>query len=290
MRTCLTLTLLAACSGGAALEPKGPNPQASAMAAERLCFVFQHAGETCRASQDLVEVGERTLKVEATIVTSAEAAGLATRYVAFEVDHAGKTAMHPVRIMGKGAGSDTASASEAALARAAQDWAALAGTALVDSIRDSGRSEALISAMKAGRLAPKEATAPPSIAVAGFHAYPGIVDLRGTMQGGPSMDHPGLLQAMDAELAGLDPGQVHTLLFTMRNDGSVTCESAEVDGVAFDRLCPVIASFGWPTPSSPYGLKQAYVLVPGAPPAVTPDPVDAGSDGADAPPVEEGAP
>lgn len=264
MRPWYLAPLLAACSGTATTEPAGPDPQASAVAAQNLCYIFQHAGDECRASQDLVEAGTRTLKVEATIEQQLAMSGGATRYVGFEVKTGGKTAMHRVRILGKGAGDK---AGEQAVQRAAQEWAALAGTALVDSVRDDGTSTALVAGMKAGSLLPADAAPTPAISVGPFHAYPGIPDIRGAMQGGPSMDHAGLLAAMESQLAGLDGARLHTLQIIIRNDGAVTCESVEVDGSADMKLCGVVGAFGWPSPASPYGVKQVYQLVPGPAPA-----------------------
>jgi len=261
MRAWLALPLLVACTGNATPTPEvGPDPQASAAGAKRLCYVFQHVGAECRASQDLVEVGDVTLKVDATIRHQVDLPGGAARNVAFEVHSGGKVIAAPIEILGKG--NDPADAVD----RAASDWAAMAGTAIVDASRDDGTSSAVIAALKAGRRSPEGLVSGP-IAVGPFHAYPGIPEIRGAMAGGPKVDHAGLLGAAVSHLSKLDADTPHTVLFSVQNDGTATCEKARVDGKPDSTLCGIAAAWGWPTPASPYQVRQVYILKPGPVPA-----------------------
>lgn len=266
-----------ACTGNATpTPPPGPDPTASAKAAQKLCYVFQHVGVDCRASQDLVEVGDDTFKVDGVITHQVDLPGGAARNVAFEAHRGPVTLAHPVEILGKGTSPDDA------LDRAAQEWAALAGTAIVDAVRDTGRSEAVVAALKAGKRAPADAEATPALAVGPFHAYPGIPDIRGAMSGGPRVDHQELLGVLLSELTDLDPGTPHTLSFSLKNPGSPQCDKAELDGERKDGVCNIIGAFAWPTPVQPYTVRQVYVLKPGpvptppAPPAATDTDASAG--------------
>ena len=161
--------------------------------------------------------------------------------------------------------------------RAANDWAAMAGTAVVDAIRDDGTNAAVLAALKAGKRAPDGlATAP--LEVGPFHAYAGIPEIRGAMAGGPKVDHAGLLGVLVSDLSKLDASQSHTVMLSVQNDGTAKCDKAQVDGKDDQGLCQIVAAFGWPTPASPYSLRQVYVLKPGPVPA--PAATDSDTDGA----------
>jgi hypothetical protein len=114
----------------------------------------------------------------------------------------------------------------------------------------------------------KEGEAPAALPVGTFRVYPGIFDIRGAMQNGPHVDHAGLLEAVAGPLANLPAGKPHSLLVSMKHDGSrMTCERGELDGEAVLSVCSAAEAFGWPAAATPYSVRQFYLLVPGPTPA-----------------------
>jgi hypothetical protein len=267
MPRALAALLLAACSfSSEPPAPPGPDPQATTLAAQKLCYVFEYVDEDCRASQDVVEAGDRTLRVEAVVENAMDLPGGAARNVAYRVSLKGEEPAYRVEVVAKGTDPRDA------LDRGAQEWAALAGTALVDAVRDTGRSAAVHAALVAGRRAPADSPVPSALTLGSFRAYPGISDFRGAVQGGPRLDHAGLLEALAGPLGGLDPDGLHSVVLAMKHDGSrVQCERGEIDGSGSTALCRAAASFAWPAPVSPYAVRQVYILVPaGTPPEARP--------------------
>lgn len=259
---------VAGCGSSTPTAPVGADPQASSLAAQKLCYVFQHAGEECRASEDLVEAGGRTIKVAATIAHQMDLPGGAARNVAYAISLKGEEPGLPIEVLAKGTDPNDA------LDRGAQEWAALAGTALVDAVRDTGRSEAVAATLKASQRAPADAEAPAALPVGGLRAYPGISDFRGAPSGGPVVDHVSLLEALSSEVIRLDTDAPHALLVSMKHDGNrMVCEKGEIDGKNVAGVCAAARSFAWPAPVTPYSVRQVYVLVPGGtPPEARPAP------------------
>lgn len=259
---------LLACGTTTPTAPAGPDPQASSLAAQKLCYVFQHAGEACRASEDLVEAGGRTLKVAATIAHQMDLPGGAARNVSYAISLKGEEPGLPIEVLAKGTDPTDA------LDRGAQEWAALAGTALVDAVRDTGKSEAVAATLKASQRAPADAEAPAALTVGGLRAYPGISDFRGAPSGGPVVDHAALLEALSSEVTRLDANASHALLVSMKHDGNrMVCEKGEIDGKQASGVCAAATAFAWPAPVSPYSVRQVYVFVPGGtPPEARPAP------------------
>ena len=256
------LLLLAACTGTATTTPEaGPDPAASAVTAQKLCYVFQHVRDSCRASGDLVELDGRTLKVEATFKHQVDLPGGAARNIAYAVSLNGESAAYAVEVMAKGTDPDDA------VDRAAQAWAALVGTAIADGIRDTGTSDAVAATLIAGKRM-KEGPAPAALPLGTFRVYPGIFDIRGAMQDGPHVDHAGLLEALSGPLSAAAAGKPHSVLVSMKHDGArMTCERGELDGRALIDVCAAAESFGWPAAATPYSVRQFYLMVPGPTPA-----------------------
>jgi hypothetical protein len=231
-----------------------------------------------------VEVGARTLRVEATLEQEVKMAGGAARNLAFRVSLRGEEPGMRIDVLGKGSSPKDADD------RAAQEWAALAGTALVDAFRDTGRSEAVFHILSRDKRPPGPEPEPAHQA-GSFRVYPGIADFRGAVKGGnPKVDHGPLLQAMVSDLAALEVSRPHVVLVSVRHDGRVECEKVQVDGVDSPRLCDVARAFAWPAPETPYAARQTYVLVPGdmppEPPSIpVPEPAPSDPPAAPAPPV-----
>lgn len=271
MRNLALAITLAACTGTPP-APEGPDPEATRIAAQKLCIVFDYVDVKCRASEDLVEAGDRTLRVAATIRHRVEVAGQAAYSVRYEVSLHGEAPGYAVDVLGKGLSPADA------LDRAAQEWAALAGTAIVDGVRATGRTDAGQAALARVGRAPK-GEGPPAIPLGGFQVYPGLADFRGAAQGGPVIDHPGLLGALASELTGLDAARPHSLLVSVKHDGTrFVCETGQIDGADVTRVCDAAAAFGWPPPVRQYAARQFYLLVPAsnaedtAPPATAATP------------------
>jgi hypothetical protein len=261
MRRAATLIALAGCTGGAPAPEPGPDPEATRIAAQKLCIVFQYVDVKCRASEDLVEAGDRTLRVAATVRHKVDVAGTAARSVRYEVSLNGEPPGFGVDVLGKGLSPADA------LDRAAQEWAALAGTAIVDAVRHTGRADAAHAALaRVGRAAKGEG--PLGLSSGPFTVYPGLSDFRGAAQGGPNVDHEGLVGVLASEILALDPSTPHSLLVAVTHDGvRFACESGQIDGRDVDRVCQVAASFTWPAPVRQYSARQFYAIVPRAQPA-----------------------
>jgi hypothetical protein len=255
MKRILTCLLCFACSTPPP-APAGPDPEATRLAAQKLCYVFQYVDERCRPSEDLVEVGDATYRVAATIHHRMDIAGQAARGVRFEISLDGQPPTFGVDGLGKGLSSTDA------LDRAAQEWAALAGTAFVDAIRATGRADAVRASLAVAGRAPK-GDGDPAVRAGPFLAYPGLSDFRGAPQGGPIVDHEGLIGALQSEVIALDASRPHSLLVIVKHDGSrFVCERGQIDGEDVGRVCEVAASFSWPPPVTPYAVRQFYVLSP----------------------------
>lgn len=273
MRTPLLLLALAGCPSSTPEPAAGPDPQATRFAAQKLCYVFEYVDIKCRASEDLVEAGEHTLRVAATVQHRVDVARQAAISVRFEFALADEPPGHGVDVLGKGL-----SASDA-LDRAAQEWAALVGTAIVDGVRDLGRSDANRAALAMsgrGSKGPGE----PAIELDGFRVYPGLSDFRGAAQGGPRVDHASVIGALRSDLQPLSGDSAHSLLLAVQHDGSrFVCEKGRIDGRDSQRVCDVATTVPWPAPVTKYAARQFYLLVPapaesgepsGEPPPETP--------------------
>ncbi|TVQ90387.1 MAG: hypothetical protein EA397_12430 [Deltaproteobacteria bacterium] len=257
MRGWVSLLFIAGCSWGIqAPEPPGPDPDATRLAGERLCYVFQHAGKPCRVSEDLVEVEGKTYRLGATITYSVDLGGQAARMVRYEASISGEPLSYGVEILGKGTSPTDA------LSRAAEEWAGLAGTALADAVLDTGVRAATHATLRAGGKK-VEGDPPPAVQIGSYTAYPGAHDLRGATAPGAAMDHLGLLEAIRGEIDALDPSRPHSLLFSVQFDGKgFRCERAMIDGVDHEQACRVASTFEWPEPANRYQLRQFYMLVP----------------------------
>ena len=277
LRLALPLTLLAACSGGAPAEPAGPDARGSALVAEKLCFVFRHVKETCRNSEDLVEVGDKTIKVEATEKTRLDFPGGAMRNFVVTFSLKGEAPSYGVEFVSKGTSVDNA------WDRGAQEWAALAGTAVVDAMVDNGTSVATHRVSKKPGEVPTVGTRGP------FRVYPGVSDFRGAPKGGPVVDHEGLMTALAGEIDGLDASGPHSVMVKMKIEGSsAVCEAGQIDGKDVGAVCERASAFAWAAPLSPYTVRQFYMLVPGEPVLAPAAPVEAAPEGgAEAPTAPE---
>lgn len=286
MRITILLAALAACTSGTPPAPSGPSPEATQAAGTTLCLVFAHVGERCQASEDLVVAGDTRLRVVATVQHAMDLGGQATRSVRYQASLGGEPLSYDVDVLGKG--TDPADAFE----RAAQEWSALAGTALVDAARHTGRSDAVravLASVKRATPGPGE----PAHKVGPFLAYAGLPDFRGAVQGGPRVDHERLLAALSSEIGAVNPKTPHSLLVIVRHDGQrFVCERGQIDGEDVQRVCDVAAAFGWPAPvSRKYSVRQFYMLRPaegvaepeGTPASSDTDPPEAEALGTDAP-------
>lgn len=265
MRWLMVSMLIGACSSN---TPAGPvnelSEKASFLGAEKICYLLQHGGDECRVSGALVEYGGTTLSVKGVIRFAVDAGG-AARNVAFSIHRGDEVILHPVEAMGKGM------AEADALERSSQTWAAIAGTAAVDAVRNTGKSDVAMAALKAGRKAGADATAAPAIESANFVVYPGIPNIIGAMEGGPAMDHEAMVTVLTSAVGTLRAGEFHTITLAVRNAGSIACDRVEVNGISKPELCSSLSGYPWPKPAAATGyvLKQVYVYRPsGGPEAV----------------------
>lgn len=257
MRIAILLAALAACTGGTPPAPSGPSPEATQSAVKTLCLVFAHVGERCQASEDLVVAGDTRLRVAATIQHAMDLGGQATRSVRYQASLGGEPVSYDVDVLGKG--TDPADAFD----RAAQEWSALAGTALVDAARHTGRSDAVRAVLASARRT-TPGPGEPAHEIGPFLAYPGLPDFRGAVQGGPRVNHVRLLEALSSEIGSVSADSPHSLLVIVRHDGErFRCERGQIDGEDVQRVCDVAGAFGWPAPvSRKYSLRQFYMLRP----------------------------
>lgn len=256
MRWVASLVLFVGCSWFSGEEAASqPDPQATRLAGEKLCYVFQYAGKKCRFSEDVLEVDDATYRIRATITYAVDLGGQAARMVRYEASIRGEEPAYAVEILGKGMSVDDA------LDRAAQEWAGLAGTAIADAALDTG-SRAVAHATKAsGKKVEGEPL--PALELGSFRVYPGIYDLRGVVAPDETLDHEGLLQLLASEIASLDTDRPHSLLVSVQFDGKrFVCERATVNGADSARVCEIAETFAWPGPVSRYHLRQFYMLVP----------------------------
>jgi hypothetical protein len=252
MRLALPILLLGGCFGSKDLQKLLPDATASALTAQKLCYVFRHVKESCKVSENVVTVGDKAIKVETTVLYKKDVPGLALRHLMVEFSTDGQEPAFAVRSVAKGLNE------QSTFDRGAQEWAAFAGTAVVDAMRSNGVSEAAHSVSKRKGDAPAVGQRGP------FHVYPGVSDFRGAPEGGPFVDHAGLIEALASEIDTLDPNKSHSLLVSLkRDDASLTCEQGQVDGVDSGELCLRAASFSWAKPLSTYSVRQFYLLVPG---------------------------
>jgi len=231
-----------------------PDALGSSLAAQKLCYVFRYVKESCHVKGNVAQVGERSIPVDLTIVfqTHSNLPGGSARNLSVAFSMAGEPPNYAVQSLARG------SDARDALDRGAQEWAALAGTAVVDAFRDTGVSVA------AHQVSRHPGDAPVAVQRGPFHAYPGVGDFRGAPKGGPFLDHEALLGSLAGSIDGLDPSKPHSLYLAMKHDGqSMTCERGQIDGVDVGAVCERAAGASWAEPLSPYMVRQFYMLMPG---------------------------
>ena len=82
----------------------------------------------------------------------------------------------------------------------------------------------------------------------------------------PSFDRERRFAAAEALL--LDTGLAEISgMAAIHGTGASPLDDFEIDGKTVPDVCRAAASFGWPAASTPYSVRQFYLLVPGSTPA-----------------------
>ncbi|NCG18575.1 MAG: hypothetical protein GWP91_06145 [Rhodobacterales bacterium] len=244
----LWILMLTACSTEEPL-PTGPDPAATAIAADSVCQLLKGAGEKCTVKQGTVSWKEQT--IETTVVITFEEEKLGHSRFRGRVDLAkdGQTWSTPA--WGFGAGRDES------FKRGFHEWAVVSGVAIVDSWMDQEDRPALSA------LIPDASTPVGATQIGDFEVFRGFTLLRGEGQPVDPLDHTVIVGGLQPMAASLTAGEPHTLALHRVYDADGVHYTCHVDGEPNERLNEVAKAIDWPRAGS-WEVKQTYILRPAA--------------------------
>lgn len=248
MRLLLPLALLAC--GGGSTEPAstggGPDAEAAEVAAGRLCALYTRVGDVCEWSGNSAVIGDRTLLVTAEVLHEARAGSLHSLELAYDLSIDGK----PVpALRGRAVGSGASRT--AAHDMAADDWARVFGSAIVDQLRHTGKLAVLQSLQDSQ-------SPPPAFPMSEWVAYPGFTDLRGKRTEAKMIDLQEVLTLVEPATTSWGEGH-HALHIEFTRAGTAfTDPQCTLDGRESPEVCELAKGYGWPDGS--YLLKQYFAF------------------------------
>lgn len=245
----LLLPLLIAC-GSTPDEPKtGPDPVAAEVLAGRICSLYEMVGTSCTWEGPRASVDGHEWLVSAETTNEIETGGSVLLNLAYDVSLDGK-AVPALRGFGVGGGTSRTAAHE----QAADDWARVFGSAMIDHASGKGRLTAL-------QALQDDQPAPAAFISGDWVAYPGFTELRGKRTEAKTIDLQYVIDGFQPISSTWSEG-THAIYVRFTRAGSAATEpECFVDGQPSAKACELALAFDWPEGS--YLLKQYVVFVSG---------------------------
>ncbi|MCO4746921.1 MAG: hypothetical protein KC912_19140 [Proteobacteria bacterium] len=248
MRT-FSLLFLAACGSSPEPAANGPDSAAAEALAGRICSLYGRIDMACEWSGPVATVEGHEYKVDAEVTSEIKVGSSVTMEFAYDLTIDGK-AEPALRGQGLGGGASA----EAAREQAADDWARVFGTAIIDRVQHTGRLQTL--------QALQDRQSPPPAFVSGeWVAYLGYTDLRGKRTEDKTIDIQAVLTRLTPLSDAFGEGN-HAAYIQFSRAGSAVVEpECTLDGRPSEELCTLVSEYAWPEGS--YLLKQYIVFAPG---------------------------